>query len=308
MTYLIILLDDTSVSFCGCVNNRNNRRLIPLDILRKGIIWGMKENLNIQFVYPDYPLPKEYRELVETIDHAKIGPLECGENLDFAVVDNLKVTNDLPINAYIWQCSLEDMNQERETIKEALGYVFRLNVMLTDIYVWKQQEFSTYKMILEDLADEIFKLYQIGKNVQLNLLTDRLMLETMNNCGAGDTSISLGPDGKFYVCPAAYPSKCVGSLDDGMTIPNKHLYQIDHAPICRECDAFQCQRCIWLNEKMTGDSNTPSHQQCVAAHLERNASRKLQQKLIERGIKFKHNSEIKEIDYLDPFIIVNRWK
>lgn len=308
LTYLIILLDDTSVSFCGHVNDRKDRQLIPLDVLRKGIIWGMKENLNIQFVYPDYPLLKEYCDLIETIDHTKIGLLECGENLDFIVVDNLRSINLSLNQAYIWQCSLDVLNKEKETVKEALGSVLRLNVMLTDIHAWGQQEFGIYKMILGELTDTIIELYQQGKNVQLNLLTDRLVLETMNNCGAGDTSITLAPDGRFYLCPAFYPSECVGTIDCGVNIPNKQLYRVDHAPICRECDAFQCQRCIWLNGKMTGDSNTPSHQQCVAAHLERNASRQLQQKLIEKGIKLKYHSEIKEIDYLDPFNIVNRWK
>lgn len=308
LTYLIILLDDTSVSFCGHMNDRKDRQLIPLDVLRKGIIWGMKENLNIQFAYPDYSLPKEYCDLVETIDHTKIGPLGCGENLDFIVADTLRDINYSQIQTYIWQCSLEELNEEREAVKEAMGGVLRLNVMLTDVHTWGQQEFGTYKMILEELADRIVELYHQGNNVQLNLLTDRLILEAMNNCGAGDTSITLAPDGKFYVCPAFYPSECVGTIECGVNIPNKHHYLIDHAPICRECDAFQCQRCIWLNREMTGDNNTPSHQQCVAAHLERNASQQLIQKLKEQGIKLKHNNEIKEIDYLDPFNNINRWK
>jgi len=308
LTYLIILLDDTSVSFCGYINSRKDRRLIPLDVLRKGIIWGMKENLNIQFVYPNYSLPKEYCDLVETIDHTKIGPLGCGEKLDFIVVDTLRNIKRSQSQTYIWQCSLEELNKEMVAVKEALGNVQRLNMMLTDIHTWSQHEFSTYKVILEDLTDSVVELYQQGKNVQLNLLTDRLILESMNNCGAGDTSISLAPDGRFYVCPVFYPSECVGSIDYGVSIPNKQLYRIDHAPICRVCDAFQCQRCIWLNREMTGDNNTPSHQQCVAAHLERNASLRLKQKLKELGIKLKHTSEMKEIDYLDPFNIVNRWK
>ena len=52
--YLVILLDDTSVSFCHYKNDRKKRNLIPLDTLKTGIIYAMKENLNIQFVYPNY--------------------------------------------------------------------------------------------------------------------------------------------------------------------------------------------------------------------------------------------------------------
>ena len=59
LTHLIILLDDTSVSYCH-YNGANERRLMSLDDLKAGIVWAMKENLNVQFVYPDYELPTEY--------------------------------------------------------------------------------------------------------------------------------------------------------------------------------------------------------------------------------------------------------
>ena len=68
--YLIILLDDTSTSFCHYENTRTERRLIPLDTLRQGIRFGMIENLMIQYVYPDYELPVEYVDVIESIDHS----------------------------------------------------------------------------------------------------------------------------------------------------------------------------------------------------------------------------------------------
>ena len=56
---------------------------------------------------------------------------------------------------------------------------------------------------------------------------------------------------------------------------------------------------------MTWDNNTPSHQQCVISHLERNASRDLQIKMQEAGYRFEN--EIKEINYLDPFDVKEEW-
>lgn len=52
--YIVILLDDTSTSFCHYTNGNTKRRLIPLQTLKDGIRFAMKENLNIQFVYPNY--------------------------------------------------------------------------------------------------------------------------------------------------------------------------------------------------------------------------------------------------------------
>lgn len=308
LTYLIILLDDTSTSFCHYKPTQTERRLIDLDVLKRGIVWAMKENLNIQFVYPNYELPYDYREAVKSIDHTKIGPVECGEELDVVILNNLSTKERDNTQSCIWQCSLEELKRQSDSVKELLSNVSRLNVMLTDIPTWKQTEFDTYKAILEELADCIVENYQRGRTVQLNLLTDRLILDKMNNCGAGDTSITLAPDGRFYVCPAYYTHESIGSLDKGLNIPNRQLYQLSHAPICRHCDAFQCKRCVRWNQLLTMDCNTPSHEQCVAAHLERNASRLLRQKLEKRGIGIEGCREIGEIYYLDPFDIVNRWK
>ena len=154
------------------------------------------------------------------------------------------------------------------------------------------------------------------------MITDRLQLTEMHNCEAGVGNITIAPNGKFYLCPAFYydeqmgisnrmnyktkdASRSVGDLEQGIDIPNKQLLQLDHAPLCRICDAYHCNRCIWLNQKLTWDNNTPSHQQCVISHLERNASRDLQMKMQEIGYKFEN--EIKEINYLDPFDVKEEW-
>ena len=144
-----------------------------------------------------------------------------------------------------------------------------------------------------------------------------MMLDKMHNCEAGVSNITLAPNGKFYLCPAFYydeqmqvfnqlnhhqPSsdRSVGDLDNGLNIPNPQLLQLDHAPLCRNCDTFQCRRCLWLNRRLTWDINTPSRQQCVMAHIERNASRALLSDIRKVG-EFMPQIDIKEINYLDPF-------
>ena len=89
MQYLVIMLDDTSVSYCHCDNPYKERRLISLDDLRAGILYAMKENLMIQFVYPDYELPQEYLEVIDTIDHHDIVPYP--QQGDVVVIENSKL-------------------------------------------------------------------------------------------------------------------------------------------------------------------------------------------------------------------------
>ena len=322
LQYLIILLDRTSTPFCNSPlpqplpRGGGERKLIPLETLRQVIRFGMMENLMIQYVYPDYELPVEYEEVIESIDHSKIKPASPltplrgeGNDADVWVTESIKDINaDVPV---VWRTDKQSLfNNEAEIIK-ALENVPRLNIVLTDVETFTDEDFAVYKSLLVNLSKAIEQMYVEGKAPQLNLLTDRMMLQKMNNCGAGDTTITLAPNGKFYVCPAFYyedEKDSVGDLEHGLDIKNKQLYKLEYAPICRHCDAYQCKRCIWLNRKTTLEVNTPSHEQCVLAHLERNASRELLAGIRKYGTFLPEQGEIKEIDYLDPFDKRDEWQ
>ena len=307
LQYLVILLDDTSVAYCHAENPLKERNLIPLKTLKKAILFGMKENLMIQYVYPDYELPEEYNEVIESIDHVKIGRDVAVYNEVPTAITGENAVLRLPIAEFI---------AGQFEIAALIPQAKRLNICLTNIETFKDEQIDDYKKALATLNAVLFNLYKANKQPQVNILTDRLQLTTMHNCGAGDCNITIAPNGKFYLCPALYydekmgisnrlnhhkPSseRSVGDLEHGLQIPNQQLLKLDHAPLCRICDAYHCNRCIWLNQKLTWDNNTPSHQQCVIAHLERNAARDLQQKLIEAGLIA--GEEIKQIEYLDPF-------
>ena len=311
--YIVILLDDTSTSFCHYTNEKADRRLIPLQTLKDCICYAMKENLNIQFVYPNYKLPKEYLAAIDSIDHTDIYPAEMSDNADVVVFDSLIAAKDYVFKeevAYLIRTDKVSLFNEYKIIGEILDKVTRLNIVITDIETFTEDDFMAYKSLLSNLAERVEQIYVSGKSPQLNLLTDRIMLEKMNNCGAGDTSVTLAPDGKFYVCPAFYLSAdgyTIGDMVNGLEIKNSQLYRLDHAPLCRRCDAWQCKRCIWMNRKTTLEVNTPSHEQCVVAHLERNASRKLLIDIRKHGKFMSGSEDIKEIDYLDPFDVKEEW-
>ena len=313
LQYLVVLLDDTSMAYCHAENPLKERRLMPLDTLRKAILFGMKQNLMIQFVYPDYELPTEYNELIETIDHVKIGR-------DVAIENGVPQT--VTAKNVVLRLSVAEFIARQYDIATLLPQVERLNICLTDIESFSDAMIEDYKKALVTLNAVLVNIYKSEKQPQLNILTDRLQLTEMHNCEAGVGNITIAPNGKFYLCPAFYydeqmgisnrmnhktkdASRSVGDLEQGIDIPNKQLLQLDHAPLCRICDAYHCNRCIWLNQKLTWDNNTPSHQQCVISHLERNASRDLQMKMQEVGYRFEN--KIKEINYLDPFDVKEEW-
>jgi CXXX repeat peptide maturase len=285
------------------------RRLIALDDLKAGVLFAMKENLNVQFVYPDYELPTAYTEIIDSIDHTDIVPKRLGVETDVIVMKGWD--DDVPEDSMcILHTTRQQLADNLQRVETLLNKISRLNIVLTDVETFKDEDIDSYKKTLGSLSDSIVKLYQNGKNVQLNLLTDRMMLNKMNNCGAGNTSVTLAPNGKFYVCPAFYydnEADSIGDLKSGLDIKNKQLYQLDYAPICSHCDAWQCKRCIWLNQKTTLEVNTPSHQQCVLAHIERNASRELLNNIRDYGTFLPEQEDICEINYLDPFDNKDKW-
>lgn len=310
LQYIIILLDETSTSYCHYENSKKEKKLIDLEDLKMGILFGMKENLMIQFVYPEYELPQEYIDVIESIDHNKIIPstvedVSLKNEADVIVFHDWEDLHSL--DSQLCKCCVlrtkkNELFEKYELLKKVTSNVYRFNLVITDIDTFSEEDFEKYKQTLKSISGYIEQLYVSGKIVQTSCVTDRMMLSQMNNCNAGISNITLAPNGKFYICPAFYfenEDEDVGDIKHGLDIKNKRLYQFDHAPICRLCDAYQCKRCVWMNRKTTLEVNTPSHEQCVVAHLERNAARDLQQRLEEAGFGFEE--EIKEISYLDPF-------
>lgn len=308
LKYLIIQLAKDSVSFCHYQKGEKSGELISIDSLRDAIFWAMKENLNIQVLYPDYTIPDEYKNLLDSIDHADIVSSKCEDkslSADIIVHDNWDDINEpslYSISAHVIRTSKTDLFQNTENLIELLKSIKRLIITITDIDSFSNDDFNRYSKLLDDLVSIVKNEYLEGHAIQFNMLTDRMLLDEMNNCNAGAESITLAPDGNFYICPAFYldGAESVGNLKDGVDIKNKQLYRLDHAPICRNCDSYQCRRCIWLNKKTTLEVNTPSHEQCVISHIERNASKKLLDSIREIG-GFLPEKNIEKIDYLDPF-------
>lgn len=314
LQYLVILLDDTSISYCHYANNIQNKHLVELETLRKGILFGIKENLNIQIVYPPYLIPDEYNRVIDSADCVKIKPFNIANEANAVVFDNIIETKGFKFEKtvdYILRIDKRSLFAKYKDVGQILTLVRRLNICLTDIESFSPIDFMSYEKVLAHLSDNLEQLYFQGITPQCNVITDRIMLSKMNNCGAGDVSVTLAPNGKFYICPAFYihDSKSeIGDLEHEIKIKNKQLYQIDHAPICLHCDAYQCHRCIWCNKRTTLEVNTPSHEQCVISHLERNASRTFKQTITKFSSIFSQYEDITELKYLDPFENIKEWK
>lgn len=306
LQYLVVLLDNISLPYCHADNPCKDSFLMPIDTLKKAILFGMKNNLMIQYVMPPYDLSSEYYDVIESIDNVKIG-------IDVSVFN--VIPQNVSTKKVVLRINISDFIEDINFIIPLIKNVERLSICYRDIEVFNDEMIPGYINALEVLANKLINEYSIGNQPKINILTDILEADKMNNCGAGITNITVCPNGSFYLCPAFYyneilgvdnemdykEKKCnyaIGNIDKGVYIPNRHLLDLKHAPLCRTCDAYHCNRCIWLNRKLTGDSNTPSHQQCVISHIERNASRNLSIELQKLGMNYRY---LKEVSYIDPF-------
>lgn len=312
LQYLIILIDDISLSYCHANNPIKVSRIIPLDTLKKAIVFGMKHNLMIHFVLPPYQLSNDYIDMMNMIDHISIGK-------DIVVCSS--IPTDIYCKHLVLRLTIKNFLNNSSMIMSIIPNVERINICFTDIECFSNKDIEKYSLVLEDISKKLIEELENGKFHQVNILTDRLFLSEMKNCGAGVSNITLAPNGRFYICPAFYYDeqmqidnmmnykdiefdRSVGDLSKGISIPNQHLLSLDYAPLCRKCDSYHCDRCIWLNQKLTWDNNTPSHQQCLMSHIERNASKKLSNVIKEMGCFTGKMKEIRDIDYLDPIDIV----
>lgn len=306
LQYLVILLDDTSVSYCHAVNPLTSKNIMPVDVLSNAIFWGMKHNLMIQYVMPPYELPEDYCDLMETIDNIKIGK-------DVEVYYG--IPSDVHSSTVVLCISIYEMIENVFMIGRLLKQTKRLTINYIDIPLFKDEIINQYESALRVLMEVVISEILEGNKRELNILTDRTTLSGMSNCNAGISNITVAPNGKFYLCPAFYYDemmkidtglnykqpiydRSIGDLKIGVNIKNEHLLRLKNSPLCQSCDSFHCNRCLWLNQKITQEINTPSHEQCVVSHVERNISKELSARLRDCGYEAQI---IPDVNYLDPF-------
>lgn len=314
LKYLIVQLDSCSTSFCHYLSEGVGKFLMPEIVLRRSIVWAQKRNLSLHFLLPDYRLPASYEKEMMRHESVMISS-SCSYYASLAQIVVYQTIGDY-IKSSSFDAKIDivlvpptDIQLLSQISYSRLALSSRLNVVLQGIERFTEDDITSYKTSLSSFSNTLLSVYKNKGITQVNLLTDILFTDRMNNCGAGVESITIAPNGRFYVCPGFYcedANNSVGEIDSELQMYNSQLYTLQYAPICKICDTYHCRRCIWLNHKMTGEVNTPSRQQCVVSHIERNQSQLLLNQIRELDPAFASEKDFKTIDYLDPFELFRR--
>ncbi len=277
---ITVLLSSQSTEFCISDNPGRESLLLPQNLLQKLIDKAICNNWNLQFVYPEADLPKEYLTAIDTIPHKNIVPSGSNVHGDATVFNGCKelLNTDLNCPFIILRTTLSDFYGNAGCLKNVFHKMDRINIVFTDEPSFSENDEKPYSEALEKLAASIYEYWQEAGKIEINILTDRLGLSEMDNCNAGWKSVTLGPNGYYYVCPDFYynnPYDTCGSLEKGLDIKNPLLYKLNHSPLCKECGAYHCQRCVFQNRQKTLEVNIPSYEQCRKTELELEATKKL---------------------------------
>lgn len=136
----------------------------------------------------------------------------------------------------------------------------RVNIFIPDIEEWEDDDFDQYR-------NEVKRIHVMIKSGELKFDVNifRMLTPEKTRCGAGRTSIAIAPNGKFYLCPAFYfesdVNAALGDIDEGFEFVPIDMLSGQRLAFCRNCDK-SCNICIHQNQKITGELNIPSNNQC----------------------------------------------
>ena len=310
--HAIMLLDAAAPSFCYYPLEKTDKAAMTELVLRKAISFCSREGYHVTAIYGNEPPDEACMKLLSEFPHMRIIPLKPERQFnssdiytvnfnDFqAVMPLLKPNQDL--NMMI-RLNMDDVLPFADLLERYWNRAKRLNLIFCDLASADETALNKFRLDLAWLNNLLTDMYTDGKHVELSCATDRMLLNEMKNCDAGVTHFTISPCGTFFVCPGffhAYGQQNIGSLDTGFDFKNRHLFSLEYAVICNSCDCFHCKRCVYLNKKTTGEVNTPSHQQCVTSHHERNLSGMLLSRLKKRGF-LNDAPDIYPLFYTDPF-------
>lgn len=303
-----ILLSNKSVPFCHYnLNINDNEKWIDEKLLAECFNYSKKNNININLIYPPSKLPDNIKKILDGQNF--ITTKYLNEN-DYGDINVLHVSEIRTLNLtkcknkiFILLINKNEIHMISDCLTIMKNKFKKISFMLTDIELWNDFDIENYKKELYKCFDILIDLYVNVKNnfPEINIITDKWFLKKENSCNAGISHYTLAPDGNVYLCPAFYLTnqENIGTINN-IKIKNQQLLKFENAPICRECDSFHCNRCIYLNKITTNELNTPSYQQCEISHVEREISRVLLNKLKKLNKLYMQIHEIPEISYSDP--------
>ncbi len=167
--HLIVILDSSAPSFCHYSVPDGETSLMPLETLREAIYFAQSNALAMSVLVGERPLPEEYLEVLDSVNHIFIGPSPAtfDEVHDVTVTDADGLTA-LPENRdknIVLRLSRGDISRIPELIAAAGRKCRRVNLVFSDLPAFGQEDFDAYSAALKVAAQGL------DAHLQVNVLT-----------------------------------------------------------------------------------------------------------------------------------------
>ncbi len=259
-------------------------------------------------------VPDALRPQLAALKHSVIVPMDRktdGEAKNGGVVldeEEASLGEERGPRAAIWRSSKRNLGALADKVLELLRCHTGVSIRHPEVLTYTKEDFSLYKEQLYTIGEHLLSKGSSWLERRVDVLTGRIGLEDPNECGAGDGSLAVAPDGTLYICPAAFRTgwgPC-GHILKGTKITNRQLFARHYALPCREdCDATHCSRCVYLNKRATLEFSVPAENTCRLAHVELDVQAWLASKAIEQGVWKNGSGKIPQRPFIDdPYQLV----
>lgn len=307
--HLYFLLSTEAARHCTYDPSKAPKQEMPFEIFKQGLNFALQNFYNPVLLLSPEGLSAEQKALLRGVEVTEVyssnHPVQAQDGI--AVYDN-HIQNLCDGDNALLLLKKESIPGLSNTLKTIFTRQSRINLVLEDVEKITDTDLQVYEQELENIAEYLTRKLGEGSYLELNVLSDPLVLSTMANCNAGVESFMLAPNGNFYICPAFYyadPEQAIGNLEDGITFSYQKFLRLEKSPVCSVCDAHHCRRCVYQNKQLTREYLIPGKNQCVVSHVERKVGKKYALMLAENGyleqLTLRTVEEIfPELDYIDP--------
>lgn len=316
--HLLVLVEEGAVAFCHYENPRfyapARPRWMAVPLLSAIVRHAEKNDVALTLILGRERPPPKLERLMDRVAHIKIVPQELCADYPGAIVvldgENAASFDRLPLgwsSNVILRLARRDLGRLGALCHALTGRYGRLSLHLRDLEYFTRADLALYESELRKLAGQLKAIYANGDRVEINVLTDRMMLTGMRNCDAGVTHVTVAADGSCHICPGFLSDgePAIGRFDaeTGVVAEPPANVAFERGPLCTRCDAWHCKRCVYLSRKLTLEYNVPSEQQCLAAHAERETTRLLLRQLGAME-PFRRMPRLAELNYRDPLELI----
>jgi len=170
----------------------------------------------------------------------------------------------------ILRATQEDLGRLGHCAIELLQRYAAVSIKHPELLKYTKEDFQSYQEQLREIGEWLLSKGASWPEFCVDVLTNGFGKD-VRECGAGDASLAVGPDGSLYFCPAAFHGGCdpCGHISKGVDIANRQLFTRQYALPCRDkCGAVHCSRCVFLNKLATYEFCVPAKNVCKLAHTE----------------------------------------